>query len=329
MSPDVFPTRRKLLMMCALASLAPGLGAKTLPGTAASQDDKVAYYASPGQNTDLGEDAAEIRAAGLDVGGLTRIVQGLLIHDFFAESQYGVRLSAEASQSIHLRRTQDVLHAAKANAPGSILLARKPADRVASRCHQYAKLLTAMLRAKGIAARARCGFAGYLAPGVYEDHWVCEYWQPEEMRWITVDPTIDAALRPITSLKADPLDLPESTFLSAGAAWQLCARNQADPKLFGVSALGLTGLWMIAGNLVRDIAALNKMEMLPWDAWGAQPWPNVAFSDTQTTWFNDVAVLSAQPDANWAAVKARFQQDPGLRIPSQIFNSLRQRYEAA
>jgi hypothetical protein len=29
------------------------------------------------------------------------------------------------------------------------------------------------------------------------------------------------------------------------------------------------GLWFIAGNLVRDVAALNNREMLPWDVWGA------------------------------------------------------------
>jgi hypothetical protein len=29
------------------------------------------------------------------------------------------------------------------------------------------------------------------------------------------------------------------------------------------------GLWFIANNIVRDIAALNNREMLPWDVWGA------------------------------------------------------------
>jgi hypothetical protein len=32
------------------------------------------------------------------------------------------------------------------------------------------------------------------------------------------------------------------------------------------------GLWFSAGNLVRDIAALNNRETLPWDFWGAMRW---------------------------------------------------------
>jgi hypothetical protein len=31
----------------------------------------------------------------------------------------------------------------------------------------------------------------------------------------------------------------------------------------------MRGLWFVAGNLLRDAAALNNMGMLPWDAWGA------------------------------------------------------------
>ena len=27
-------------------------------------------------------------------------------------------------------------------------------------------------------------------------------------------------------------------------------------------------MWFIAGNVLRDLAALNRMELLPWDVWG-------------------------------------------------------------
>ena len=30
----------------------------------------------------------------------------------------------------------------------------------------------------------------------------------------------------------------------------------------------MRGLWFIAGNLIRDAAALNNMETLPWDVGG-------------------------------------------------------------
>ncbi|NEQ19613.1 MAG: hypothetical protein F6K28_08495 [Microcoleus sp. SIO2G3] len=41
----------------------------------------------------------------------------------------------------------------------------------------------------------------------------------------------------------------------------------------------LRGLWYIAGEMVRDVTALNKMEMLPWDIWGAIPRPNEPLND--------------------------------------------------
>jgi len=42
------------------------------------------------------------------------------------------------------------------------------------------------------AARSRCGFATYFAdPGTCEDHWICEYWDSAQKRWVKVDPQID------------------------------------------------------------------------------------------------------------------------------------------
>ncbi len=58
-------------------------------------------------------------------------------------------------------------------------------------------------------------------------------------------------------------------FLSGGEAWALCRSGGADPMDFGVP--GFAHAWGIAeirGNAVRDLAALNKVETLPWDAWG-------------------------------------------------------------
>jgi hypothetical protein len=45
-------------------------------------------------------------------------------------------------------------------------------------------------------------------------------------------------------------------------------RGEQDPARFGVSVLGLTGLWFPAGSLLRDLAALDMGEMMAWDYWG-------------------------------------------------------------
>ena len=72
---------------------------------------------------------------------------------------------------------------------------------------------------------------------------------------------------------------------------------KTDPAKFGIGFVNLRGLWYIAGNLVRDVAALNKMEMLPWDVWGAQSRPDEELNDDQLAFFDRIAALTREPDA--------------------------------
>ena len=71
------------------------------------------------------------------------------------------------------------------------------------------------------------------------------------------------------SFVAKPDDLEPGEFLTGGEAWALCRRGEADPSLFGVDgAPHAWGIGEVRGNAIRDLAALNKIEMLPWDEWG-------------------------------------------------------------
>lgn len=54
----------------------------------------------------------------------------------------------------------------------------------------------------------------------------------------------------------------------AGRAWQQWRADELDPSRYGLSAINEHGAHWIAGNLRLDFAALNKIEMLPWDVWG-------------------------------------------------------------
>lgn len=121
----------------------------------------------------------------------------------------------------------------------------------------------ALLRAKGVPARARCGFATYFQPGLALDHWIAEYWRD---RWVRIDSEILGG-----SLVARPDDLAPGEFLTGGEAW-LRYRQGADAAMFGVYATTHAwGVGEIRGNAIRDLAALCKVEMLPWDEWGRMP----------------------------------------------------------
>lgn len=65
---------------------------------------------------------------------------------------------------------------------------RKVGDKIHVTCRGEAILLASILKAKGIPARARSGFAEYLRhDGIYHDHWITEYYNYKENKWILVD----------------------------------------------------------------------------------------------------------------------------------------------
>jgi len=84
----------------------------------------------------------------------------------------------------------------------------------------------------------------------------------------------------------------------------------------------------MAGSVIRDVAALNKLETLPWDIWGAQPRPDATFDNTRLAYFDQLAALASDPDANLDVLRHRYESDEGVRVPSTVFNALLQKPEA-
>ncbi|TQS46122.1 transglutaminase-like domain-containing protein [Cryptosporangium phraense] len=145
--------------------------------------------------------------------------------------------------------------------PAPLSSVRPPAARVVGTCRHYAVLSCALLRYRGIPARARCGFATYFQPGRGLDHWITEY--HDGSRWVR----IDTEAMGLTVL-SHPDDLRPGEFLTGGEAWAAHRRGELDASTFGVFGTENWGPAEISGNAVRDLAALNKVEMLPWDEWG-------------------------------------------------------------
>jgi hypothetical protein len=85
--------------------------------------------------------------------------------------------------------------------------------------------------------------------------------------------------------------------------------------------------WWIAANLMRDAAALSGMEMLPWDQWGAMPGPGDTMGPGLLALYDRLAVLTADPDASLAPLRAWYDRDDRLRVPSVVRNALRGRDE--
>jgi hypothetical protein len=191
-------------------------------------------------------------------------------------------------------------------------------------CRHFSVMLCAILRAQGVAARARCGFGAYFTPDKFEDHWVCEYWNAGQARWILVDAQLDAVQRKLFRPDFDPFDVPRNRFIVAGDAWRMCRAGRAEPDRFGLSHVsGLSGMWFIAGNVLRDLASLNRMELLPWDVWGLMQMNDAGLLDGEKGALLDrVAALTLVGDAALPEVRANYEDDR-LRVPAMVFNALR------
>jgi hypothetical protein len=189
------------------------------------------------------------------------VAQGLVMLPNLAAG-FGIPAAREEERSI--RAASDILRTLLLLDARDIDQPRRASCRVVGTCRHFALLACAFLRHRRIPARCRAGFASYFEPGSFLDHWVVEYRHPVDARWVRVDPEVLGF-----DFVDAPEDLAEGEFLTGGEAWIWCREGRVDPMAFGVHGYPENfGIGEVRGNLVRDLAALNKVEMLPWDEWG-------------------------------------------------------------
>jgi hypothetical protein len=277
--------------------------------------------------TALGAHADEFRAMPTDLASLCEIVQGVLIHRDIAPWLYGLTLSEAQRDDGNLRPFARMLTRIHELDPRPLTTARDVGHRLPSVCRHFSLMLCSILRHQNIPARPRCGFGAYFTPGKFEDHWVCEYWNAKDARWILVDAQLDAIQRKALHVDFNPLDVPRDKFIIAGEAWQMCRSGGADPANFGLTHVHLSGMWFIAGNVLRDLASLNKMELLPWDVWGAMDMNDEAITGEKKAMLDRIAALTLAGDDAFAEIRAIYDSDDRLRVPPIVFNVLRNAQE--
>jgi len=198
---------------------------------------------------------------------------------------------------------------------GSIVESRQLNKRLVGNCRTFSVLLAAMLQSQGKPARARCGFGRYFNPGWFEDHWVCEYWSDEQSRWIMVDSQLDDFQIQELQVEFDPLDVPPDQFIVGGKAWESCRSGEANPDKFGI--FDMHGLWFVRGNLIRDVAALNKVELLPWDGWGLIDREDKNITQDELSLLDMIASMTADV-VDFSAVRNAYDSNKGLAVPQVI-----------
>jgi len=279
-----------------------------------SQDFELAFYTKYGPITDPGRFVGLLAELPSDVGELCRIVQGLILHVFWAE-RYGEKLTEAQSAEAGIRHVQRMLVRLQEIDSRPLCVNRPLEKRLIGNCRTYSVLLAAMLQSQGKPARARCGFGRYFNPGWYEDHWICEYWNDEQNRWIMVDAQLDDFQIQELQVGFDPLDVPPDQFIVGGKAWLDCRSGGADPGKYGI--FDMRGLWFIRGNLVRDVAALNKIELLPWDGWGLIDRTDEQISVSALSLLDEAASMTANV-VDFEAVRDAYESHAGLAVPQVV-----------
>lgn len=309
------------------------------------------YYNLPSDITCLDKYKKFTEGLPADPGAIYQVTQGLILHDMWIE-RYGETYIEEHEYPQKIAYMEDILDKALELDHSDLTIPRHPRNRVIACCREFATLMCAILRAKGVPARSRCGFATYFGwDGLYEDHWICEYWNGE--RWVMADPQLDPLQQSsVLSWGMDnakennellqriqtfnPRDLKTDEFVTAGEAWIRCRKGTEDPERFGIGCPirpewgidSLYGLWFIRGQLLRDFAALNKVETVPylvriakgldWNVWRLVGSRDEELTVEDLQLLDTIAELTLQVDANYQEIRRLYSERKDLRVPAEL-----------
>jgi Transglutaminase-like superfamily len=241
--------------------------------------------------SDTGRYGAAVAELSSSIDDLNSVVQGVIIHsDWFGA--YGVDHSRFDRVSRETLPVAERLALVLDSDARPLAVRRPPAERTVGTCRDFALMLCAFFRSKGMAARLRCGFAVYFADG-WEDHWVCEYWDATTQRWLLSDAQLDEVLKERCNIAFNPADTPRHQFMTAGQAWMACRAGTSDASRFGHGEV--KGLWFVGVNVVRDHYAINNRETSDWDGWRAAPQSKRVVSNRDAPLLDDIAARPEQP----------------------------------
>lgn len=229
------------------------------------------FWTTQGFITELGDDAAvrtAVDALPSDIPSLREAVSQLCLHYRGCASQ----VQPARFPEIHTVRAADLFKRILARGGSKGLDSERSADeRTVGCCRDSSLLLVSILRHKGIPARLRIGHAAYFMEGFMLDHVVAEVWDDKESRWRLVDADVPGDWqRTVQGKTVDWNDVrPGVEFQTAPEAWVAARAGKVDPQMYIIAPqVELRGMPYILHNVVHDLAAMDKQELLLWDAWG-------------------------------------------------------------
>ena len=185
---------------------------------------------------------------------------------------------------------------------------RDVSKRITVSCRQASVLFSAILKAKGIPCRSRAGFMDFGDAGEsFLEHWVNEYWDFNENRWVLAD--VDGYYEYEQRFDYSQFDLPRRKFVTAPEAWLYLRRNTLDKKLDVFSSDLLEG---VCEYLFMDFHALMNNEIF----YSYQPLylrgGIQGLSESELDELDYLAELLTDPDKNMEKIEELYMTDEKL-----------------
>ena len=187
---------------------------------------------------------------------------------------------------------------------------RRVEDKVVLTCRHLTILFASILKAKGMSTRVRSGFAGYWPwAKVNGDHWINQYWDKKEERWISVD--VDGSFH---DTGFDMYDVPDGKFEFSANAWLDVRENKVDGKHFWNSD-GTHGLVVVAWELFYDFHCLMNSEII----YLHHPKPAmyhefIKLPESKLKEIDQLAKLMLEPDENFEKLQKIWDTNKEYRL---------------
>lgn len=189
---------------------------------------------------------------------------------------------------------------------------RTAKDKIHITCRCQAIMLAATLKTKGVPARVRSGFAGYIMNnGECADHWITEYYDEKVNRWILVDPDIHCD----PNIDFDPNDLPREIYLTGAQAYLKLRKGELEEKQISFASWPVTyGIPAAIRGLFYDFHCLMNNEIIFLHQPEYIVKKNFSLSEEEYAELDRLAVLLLNPNENFEKLTHIWETEQKFRI---------------
>lgn len=185
---------------------------------------------------------------------------------------------------------------------------REIRNKVVITCRYVSILMASILKAKKIPCRVRSGFASYFRQdGKYVDHWIIEYYDSKEQRWIICDPDPNSG--------KNHVDMSHNDFGWIAEIWLDVRRGKDDINKY-IHGSTFQGLNMLAYSLFFDFHALmgNEISYLFMLSYIDDDSEFFSLSTEDLKELDDLATLMLDPNKNFDTLRYLFFNNKRFRI---------------